>query len=124
MNKVVVPKFVDDFFCGHWEDALPNDWDKADLIRNQEQYIRDYASKEFKDWIVNAKNFILFTKAIMNGYEVEREPNELDHLIAIYNNCDKDFELTVRRYIVQKDFTNELLISFLYHIDWDDENDE
>lgn len=119
-NKVVVPKFVDEFFFGHWGDESPNDWGKADLIRNQERYIGHYGSKEFKDWIVNANNFILFTKAVMDGYEVEKEPNELDHLIAVYKLSGRNFELTIRRYIVQKDFTNSLLIDFLNYIDTDD----
>lgn len=72
-KKVVIPKFVAEFLGSHWEDGEPAKEDKADLIRNQEQYIRSFGTSELKNWIVKADNFILFVEAVMNGYEVKKE---------------------------------------------------
>lgn len=120
-NKVVVPKFVDSFFYEFWEGREPTAWDKVDLIKNQEQCMKLFGNEELENWFMYPENFVLFTKAVMDGYEVEKEPSELEHLIAVYKLSGRNFELTIRRYIVQKDFTNSLLIDFLDYIDMDDE---
>lgn len=119
-DKVVVPKFVDSFFYEFWEGREPTAWDKVDLIKNQEQCMKLFGNEELENWFTYPENFILFTNAVMDGYEVEKEPNELDHLIAIYKISGRNFELAIRRYIVQKDFTNSLLIDFLNYLDMDD----
>ncbi|MGX4631303.1 DUF1642 domain-containing protein [Carnobacterium divergens] len=72
-KKVVIPQLVAKFLDDHADGMSPTNWDKADLIRNQEQYIRYYGTIKLKDWIVQADNFILFVKAVVNGYEVEKE---------------------------------------------------
>lgn len=72
-KKVVIPQFVAKFLDDHADGMSPTNWYKADLIRNQEQYIRDYGTIKLKDWIVQADNFILFVEAVLYDYEVEKE---------------------------------------------------
>lgn len=95
IKKVVIPKFVAEFLGSHWEDAEPTKEDKADLIRNQEQYIRSFGTSELKNWIVKADNFILFVEAVMNGYEVEKEKLYYVKLpISVWNNHLEELETT------------------------------
>lgn len=73
-RKVKIPRFVADWIDNHFNGRLTSKWDKADLIRNQDQYISEYGSMALQDWVSDSDNFLKFVDAVSYDFEVEEEP--------------------------------------------------
>lgn len=74
MEKVVVPQFVADYIENHYGGSLATNWDRADLIRDWDNYIKTSGNSKVKEWVKNESNFLFFIMAIAtNNYEVEEE---------------------------------------------------
>jgi len=74
MEKVVVPQFVADYIENHYDGTIPTTLDKADLIRDWDNYINVSGNLKVKEWVKNESNFLSFVMAIAtNNYEVEEK---------------------------------------------------
>lgn len=74
MEKIVVPQFVVDYIENHYGGTMPTNWDRADLIRDWDNYIKTSGNSKVKEWVKNESNFLSFIMAIAtNDYEVEEE---------------------------------------------------
>lgn len=72
-NKVVVPDFVADYIEKYYGDKEPSAWDKADLLRDWDNYISVADRKDVAEWVKNADNFLTFVIAVAtNDYVVEQ----------------------------------------------------
>lgn len=71
-NKVVVPDFVADYIEKHYDGKEPSAWDKADLLRDWDNYISVSERNDVREWLKNADNFLKFVIAIAtDNYIVE-----------------------------------------------------
>ncbi|MEQ7221413.1 DUF1642 domain-containing protein [Vagococcus fluvialis] len=63
-NKMVLPNFVADYIEKHYNDKAPTSWDKADLLRDWDNYISVSDRNDVREWLKNADNFLKFVIAI------------------------------------------------------------
>ena len=94
-NKVVVPDFVADYIEKHYDDKEPSSWDKADLLRDWDNYISVYERNDVREWLKNADNFLKFVIAIAtDNYIIEPRKyywrKKKEHL-ASFENIDMSY---------------------------------
>lgn len=106
MEKVVVPQFVADYIENHYGGTIPTTWDRADLIRDWDNYINVSGNLKVKEWVKNESNFITFITAIItNDYEVEEKKyywrKKKDHYLSIeYDEYPSYIHLALKEKIV------------------------
>lgn len=75
MNNVVeLPPFVAEYIESHYGDKVPTSWDKADLLRDWENYMALSGRKDVRNWVKNADNYLTFVIAVStNNYIIRPE---------------------------------------------------
>lgn len=56
----------------------------------------------------------------LNENEESQDDPDFQHLVRIYEKSGRKFELAIRRYVVQKDITSNVLNRFLNYIDFEE----
>lgn len=75
-NKVVVPDFMADYIEKHYGDKEPSSWDKADLLRDWDNYISVADRKDVAEWVRNADNFLTFVIAVATDNYIIEQPKK------------------------------------------------